>query len=428
VNYGPGDPGETGDRPDLGEAGDDDEPTLETGPGAAIPPDEEPTLETEASGGSEDPTTESEPVDHAGWASRIERMAESKKERRRRLLSTVGLAAVPVVLLLLIAVILLSVYGGLGGEDEEASTTTTLSPVPPEGSALMIVEEGSTLAFVVVLHPWDSGGVVLGVPGLTLLENDGVFETLDQIYAGERRDRVKEILSEEVDMPLGPAVAVEWSELQIAMRTALVDGAPNGALTMEEGEALVLAQVVRAFVGEYVSDLGLTAWVELRMTGEATEVRQAVSVDADSMSANVWTAGSLGGEWVRGEGFVYLEPDIEEAETLLGAATESSVVSVLVKDGAGVSGAAAQAGDLLESAGYGLLPMTYAENFPGVEVTQIIVWPEMADEARRIQYALGVGVIVEDPTSDAEGVVVVLGKDFGSVSEDSAEDTVWDAD
>jgi hypothetical protein len=96
----------------------------------------------------------------------------------------------------------------------------------------------------------------------------------------------------------------------------------------------------------------------------------------------------------------------------LGASSRAAMISVEVKDGAGVSGAAGQAGDLLESAGYLLLPMGYAEEFPGVELTKIFVAPANTEQAGQVRSLLGVGEIVEDETLEAARIVVVLGKDF----------------
>jgi hypothetical protein len=130
------------------------------------------------------------------------------------------------------------------------------------------------------------------------------------------------------------------------------------------------------------------------------------------MVANVWTSSVLTGRVVGRDGFLYLEPDVEEAAALLGASSGAAMISVQVKDGAGLTGAAAQAGDLLESAGYVLLPMSYADGFPEIEQTQIAVAPGNTQEAEQLCSVLGVGQIVEDDSLDAEHMVVVLGKDF----------------
>jgi hypothetical protein len=149
------------------------------------------------------------------------------------------------------------------------------------------------------------------------------------------------------------------------------------------------------------------------MKGNSAGFVEAVVLDAGSMAVNEWTVAALDGSLMLGEGFVYLEPDVEHARTLLGASPREVVISVEVKDGAGVVGAPELAGDLLESAGYSLSPMGYAETFPEVEVTQIIAPPESAEEAQRIRDLLGVGDIVEDAALEGDHVMVILGKDFG---------------
>ena len=128
-----------------------------------------------------------------------------------------------------------------------------------------------------------------------------------------------------------------------------------------------------------------------------------------------------GAPWSQGDGFIYLEPNVEEVKELLGASSRPAMISVQVKDGAGVTGAATQAGDLLESAGYVLLPMSYADGFPEVERTQIVVAPGNTEEAQQVQALLGVGDVIEDANLDAEQVVVVLGKDFAPGSPAGSE-------
>ena len=96
-----------------------------------------------------------------------------------------------------------------------------------------------------------------------------------------------------------------------------------------------------------------------------------------------------------------------------GPSPQEVVTSVELRDGAGIVGAPERAGDVLESAGYSLLPMGYADAFPNVIGTQIVVSPADVEEAQRVRDLLGLGNIVEDPTLQTDHVVVILGKDFG---------------
>ena len=56
--------------------------------------------------------------------------------------------------------------------------------------------------------------------------------------------------------------------------------------------------------------------------------------------------------------------------------------------------------------------MSYAEGYPGVEKTQIMISGGNAAEAQQIRSLLGVGDIVVDAALADNVVIVVLGKDY----------------
>jgi hypothetical protein len=374
--------------------------------------DDDPTLETVSPDSDEEPTLETVAPRTSGWASRLERMTAAGRERRRKLVTRFWLTAIPVVLLLVIAVVLLSVFGGLRGGRSSVSTTTTAARQSVAGSGLLLVTQDQALSLAILLQPWDTGGVVLAVPGIVLLVGGGAFDTLTGMYEKGQADAVAAALREALDVPAGPVAVVEWSDFAAAMTAAGVAGVPAGALRSVAEEAEILAQAARGFIGEYASDAGAGLWNGLRMEGEKAEFLRAVGLEAATMAADVWTAYGLTGTVITGEGFTYLEPDVEAAKALLEASAQTATVSVAVKDGAGLAGAATRAGDMLEVGGYALLPMSYAEGYPGVERTLIEVPPGDIEEAQKVLALLGVGEVLEDASVAADQVVVVLGKDF----------------
>jgi hypothetical protein len=184
-----------------------------------------------------------------------------------------------------------------------------------------------------------------------------------------------------------------------------------------------VAGALRTLVTQHALDGSSSPWVGMRPSGDTAEFLRAVGLYATSMAANIWTAGTLTGTVVNGDGFVYLEPDLGAAKSLLAVVAQTETLSVEVKDGAGVEGAARRAGGLLESAGFALAPMGYAQGYPGIEKTQVVVSPERAEKAKQVQSLLGVGVIVEDKTLTADRIVVVLGKDFSGESATGTQGT-----
>jgi hypothetical protein len=87
-------------------------------------------------------------------------------------------------------------------------------------------------------------------------------------------------------------------------------------------------------------------------------------------------------------------------------------ITLQVQNGSGVLGIAQQAGELLASLGYMMLPAGNSKDFPDVERTRITVSPDAADQGERVRTLLGVGTITEDTTLGSGTVVVVLGKDY----------------
>jgi hypothetical protein len=361
-----------------------------------------------------------------GWATHLERLAAARREHRHRMATRLWYAAIPVGLAVILAMALLSVFGGFDREQAALTPAPTVARQPVEGSGLLLIEDDGVLLSAVVVQPSKEGGLVLGVPGITLLEWGGGFHTVAELYGSGKILAVEQAVSEAFEVILGPAAVVGWSDLSAAMRAAGVQGAAPAAAESEPApsdttvvqaspvsDAETLALEIKYFMAAGITDLGSNLWYDLDLEGNAAGFVDAVMLDAGSMATSEWAASCLEGFVTEGEGFIYLEPDVEATRTLLGADGQEVATSVEVRDGAGVVGAPELAGDMLESAGYQLTPMSYAEAFPQVERTQIMVSPGNVEEAERVRSLLGVGDIVEDETLEASILVVVLGKDFG---------------
>jgi hypothetical protein len=355
--------------------------------------------------------------------SRLERLDAVREEHRRKVRTRLWYAVIPVVLAILLAVALLSVFGGLNSNEPAVSTTTTLAPKPDAGSGLLFIEQDDVLALAVLLEPREKGGVVLAVPGITLLKSGSAFMTLADLYEAGQAEAAEAALSEALAVLVGPFASVEWTALRAAMVSAGVTEPPAEALTGQEGEADLVAQALLAFVEADSSDGGAAVWDALALQGDGPGLRDAVGIDATSISTSAWTAAALTGTVVEGDGFTYLEPAVDDAQALLAASSAAAMVSVEVQDGAGVSGAAESAGDLLESAGYKLLPMSYSADFPNVELTRIVAASGLAESAEQLRALLGTGEIAEDGTLEANHIIVVLGKDFVAPSPPETEPT-----
>ena len=260
---------------------------VEPAPGTA---DDEPTLETVAPA----------PV---GWASRLEKLAAARKERRRKMATRFWFTAIPVVVLVVVVMVLLSVFGGLGGGESPLSTTTTVARQPVEGSGLLLVQEDGVLSLAMLLQPWDTGGVVLAIPGIALLESKGAFKTLAEMYEQGAAAEVGQALGHALDLLVGPVATVQWADLRVAMTEVKVESPPESTAQLGAEGAELLGQGLRALIAERVSSLGRGLWDDLHLGGDARGFREAVGLDATSMAANVWMVGVLGGTVVAGRRF-----------------------------------------------------------------------------------------------------------------------------
>ncbi len=403
--------------PDLRGTPADDDPTLEN---ETRLPDDEPTLETAEQAIAEqsvgEPTDEREQPRAKGWGARLEQMTVAKQQRRRQVITRFWLAAAPVLVIVGVAAVLLAVYGGQRGTASAGSTSTTAAVQQVAGSGLLLVEEDGALSWAVVLQPWDGGGVVLAVPGITLFESQGAFKTLAEISDTGGKEVVKAALAGALGVSMGPAVTVDRAELKAAAATTVTDATAAATAPEEQAEGETLAVEVKTLVSQYAPAETTGPWREAVLQGEIADFLEALRLDAAAMVDDVWTVGVLTGEKIEGDGFAYLEPDVEAAKSLLVVVVESTITTVEVKDGVGIEGAARLAGNLLESGGFVLAPMSYAAGYPSVERTQIVVSRESASQAQQVHALLGIGDIAVDETLAENRILVILGKDFSAVS------------
>ena len=320
-----------------------------------------------------------------------------------------GLVVGPVLVVIAVIVVLLTL---LGGPEADGNVVTTLPAEPAGAGRLMVVEQDDAAPVMVLLHPRDTGGVALAMPGPTLLKTAEGFKTLAELHLSDQGEALQTALAEALGVGSEPMAAVEWSDLRGAMIDAGIDDIPPEALVSGAGEARPVARALLALIGASASGNGATAWTELRLGGDSKEFREAVSAVASAVLAGEWDAAELTGKLVEGVGFEYLEPDVEAARALLAGTAEELTITLQVQNGSGVVGIAQEAGDLLAALGYTMLPAGNPKDFPNVERTRITVSPDAAGQGARVRAVLGVGTIIEDAALGSGNVVVVLGKDY----------------
>ena len=196
------------------------------------------------------------------------------------------------------------------------------------------------------------------------------------------------------------------------MAAAGIDQLPEATLAGAGAEPEQIARAITALM-DGADPTGATAlWEGLQLGGDPSTFRALVGAAATSGGGGEWSAATLTGPVVEGEGFKYLEPEVDRAKALLLSTKGGATITVEVKNGSGAVGAVEQAMAQLELLGHTLISAGNSEDFPNVEQTRIIVPPGAADAGVRIKVTLGVGTITEDMGLQADHVTVVLGSDY----------------
>jgi hypothetical protein len=346
-----------------------------------------------------------------GYRSRLERRTAKRVVRRRKVSVKMWRAIVPVAALIAIIVVLLIAFGGGGGNEPAQGTATTLATAPKEGSGLLVLEQEGGVPEVLLMQPTGGSGVVMAMPGVTLLKTSAGFKTIAELHDSGESGALQAALADAFGVSVGVVATARWTELREAMLSAGLADVPAVALSLVGAEAESVAQVALAFLGTAVSQEGATVWDSLSLDGDAAGFRAAVAANAESLPDG-WTAVALTGSLVEGRGFQYLEPDAEQARALLGGETRESTIAVEVQNGSGAIGAAEAAAEILQALGYTLLPVSNSEDFPDVIETRITVAPDLAADGEQVRAALGVGQVSESEDLDPGTIVVVLGADF----------------
>jgi hypothetical protein len=316
-----------------------------------------------------------------------------------------GLVTAPVLIIIAVVVILLVLFGGPDGE-ETAGPATTATTVRPAGQGgVLVIGEDDRAEAVILFAVREATGVMLVIPGITLLLDGERFSTVVDIYRAGGGKELGAVLQSQFGVGVTSVAAASWSRLQTALTAAGVENLPTSVNSV--AEAAQLAGALSAVVsGGGAAGLG-GVWENLELTGDDSGFRTGLTgVEA------IWRAAAVTGRMAQGEGFEYLEPDMSIARALLTGSVNDSAIAVELQNGSGVVGAVEEAAAQLEPLGYRLSPSGNSDDFPNAPQTRIIFSAGADHAAARIRALLGVGVVLEDPSLLLDSVVVVLGKDY----------------
>jgi hypothetical protein len=203
------------------------------------------------------------------------------------------------------------------GTTSGPATTTAIAGTPAStpGSALLVVKQDGNVALVALLCAGAKGGVVLGLPGITLLRSGDRFVRLAQAYSPDSPATLAQPVADALAVPLGAVAAIEWSDLRVALTGAAGDFKLPEGLDPQGADAGAVSAVLAALLnaGNGAGAAG-SWWGQAALTGEVDGFRAAVNAEITSAAGKPWAGQALIGTVVDyGAGATYLEPDLQKA-------------------------------------------------------------------------------------------------------------------
>jgi hypothetical protein len=277
-----------------------------------------------------------------GRDSRSLRRSLRRAQRRRRISRLLWTAFPALAVILAVGVLFpLLVSPGGGGA---GSTTTSSAPggsdaPPPTGDAtlstapstgtdspaglaggrveagapLLVVTQDGRALLVAMVSAGPGAGVVLGLPGISLLRSGDRFARLEALYVPGRPEDLRAALASALAAPVGTVASVTWGDLRKALGVAGIELSGTEHLDANGADAALVAEALAAALGMTESDAGRRLWESLALDGDEAGFRAAVAAAVRAAPGREWTGEALAGSLVDSGAASYLEPDIASA-------------------------------------------------------------------------------------------------------------------
>ena len=263
---------------------------------------------------------------------RSERRSARHTAERRYRSDRPARGILPAVLVIVVVIAAMAVSTSSGGLAATVTTgpATTFGPAtmttatgPPSasapGSALLVVKQDGNVALVALFCVGPKGGVILGLPGITLLRFGDRFVRLAQAYSPESPATLAEPVADALAVPLGAVASVEWSDLRAVLAGAASDIKLPEGLDQQGADAGAVSAVLAALLSGGGGDAGAGGWwARAAIQGEADGFRAAVAAELALAAGKPWAGLALTGTVVGYDtGATYLEPDLQKAISVL---------------------------------------------------------------------------------------------------------------
>ena len=199
-----------------------------------------------------------------------------------------------------------------GGPATTVATVSTSVPVStsapsPSGSALLVITQDGRAVVVALFVGGPKGGVVLVMPGITLLRSGDRFVELSQAYSADAPASLAAPVAEALAVP-SAAVAAAAGDATLPERLD-AQGADAGAVS-----AVLAASLAKAPAGGGAGGW----WAQAALQGEAGAFRASLEAAVTSTAGKVWMGQAITGFVAAYDtGGSYLEPDLQAAKAAL---------------------------------------------------------------------------------------------------------------
>jgi hypothetical protein len=293
-------------------------------------------------GGAPDPRSDG--------GSRSDRRTVRKHQGRRRQNSRLLAVGAPALALLAVVAVLFPLLVSPGGQEPSAPTTSVASggasdttsppttshggtvqsgpsagdPAIAPGGAVLVVQSDGAPAALALVYGGPGGGVVVGVPGTTVLRAGDRFVRVAALCAPDRRGDLADCLSGALSVPVKAVASISWSDLRDGLSAAGIEGGlpadmPGPADGGAAAPATFVAEALAVALGkaEIDVDRGETRaagadgvlWASLT-GGDPDGFRAAIAAALQAAAAAGWTGQAVAGSLIEGSGAGYLEPDV----------------------------------------------------------------------------------------------------------------------
>jgi hypothetical protein len=273
--------------------------------------------------GDPGPQTGGKPLaDSSGHDSRSERRSLRHHAERRKRAGRLFWAAGPALAVVIVVAVLFpllvspgqgsaATVGGSVTGGSSGSATSTAS-----GSALLVVEQDGRPAVLALIAAGAKGGLVLGLPAVTILRSGDRFAQISTLYVPGQPETLTKTLSEVLGAPVGAVATVQWSALRDGLADSGVQNLPPEQLDQQDGDAGAVAGALAAALATSGAAAAQRGW-EAALEGDPEGFRAVLAAALARAGGTVWTGRGITGTLVDSGALTYLEPDVKTARSLL---------------------------------------------------------------------------------------------------------------